>query len=401
MPFQANVLKIMIASPSDVAAERTAIETEIHRWNYTHSVVRAVMLQPVRWETQGAPRMGAPAQDILNEDLLADSDILIGIFGTKIGTPTKDFVSGTVEEIKRHVAAGKLAMVYFSKIPVDPTKIDQAQWAALQEFKQECQTEGLYAEFDSLVDLTKKFGDHLALQLNSARFRWLTPSPVEPAYSSKEIVLTDAEERLVTTASEAEGQIFVYSTLDGYHVVAGGINFAGDSTRTFAACKRSLQRLLKANYLSQESDELYQLTDEGFSKADLLAASRPLELRVESSGTPDHPALTIQADLPISLQSVDFATSTGATTASQDFHPEPRTDFRIGLDHTKLVVLFNAPRADRNNYDFSGPAMIILRFLWRGRNREVALPVVLQQQFLNSTAWVTITGSRSFSLREN
>ena len=391
----------MIASPSDVPAERTVIEMEIHRWNYTHSVVRALMLQPVRWETQGAPRMGASAQEILNEDLLVDSDILVGIFGTKIGTPTKDFVSGTVEEIKRHVATGKLAMVYFSKIPVDPNKVDQAQWAALQQFKQECQTGGLYAEFESLDDLTKKFGDHLALQLNSARFRWLTPSPAETAFSSGEVVvLTDAEERLLITASADEGQILVSSTFDGYSVTAAGINFAGDSARTVAACKRSLKRLVNAEYLSQENDQLYQLTDEGFAKADLLAASRPLEMRVESSGTPDHQALVVKADLPIALQSIDFATSSGATIASQDFHPEPQTEKRIGLDHTKLVQLFNAPRSDRNNYDLSGPAMIILRFLWRGRGREVGLPVVLQQQFLNSTAWVTVTGSRTFSLRE-
>lgn len=401
MPFQANVLKIMIASPNDVAAERTVIETEIHRWNYTHSVLRAMMLQPVRWETQGAPRMGATAQEILNEDLLVDSDILVGIFGTKIGTPTKDFVSGTVEEIKRHVAAGKLAMVYFSKIPVDPNKVDHAQWTALQQFKQECQAGGLYAEFDSLVDLTKKFGDHLALQLNSARFRWLTPSPAEATPSSEEVVLTDAEERLLTTASADEGQILVYSALDGYSVVAAGVNFAGNSARTFAACKRSLKRLIDADYLSQESDELYQLTDEGFAKADSLAASRPLEVRVESSGTPDHQALVIKADLPVALQSIDFATSSGATIASQEFHPEPQTEIRIGLDHSKLVELFNAPRTDRNSYDLSGPAMLILRFLWRGRGREVGLPVVLQQQFLNSAAWVTITGSRTFSLRES
>jgi len=104
--------------------------------------------------------MGAPPQTILNERLVSEADIMVGIFGTRGGTATAEFISGTVEEIKRHVTAGKPAMLYFSRVPVDPNSIDQQQWAALQGFKDECRNGGLLFEFDSHEQLRAQFGHH-------------------------------------------------------------------------------------------------------------------------------------------------------------------------------------------------------------------------------------------------
>jgi hypothetical protein len=96
MGFQANVLKVMIASPGDVAAEREIVTQELYRWNNANAVSRELMLQPVKWETHSSPEMGTHPQTILNERLLLDADIVVGIFGTRIGTATPDFISGSV-----------------------------------------------------------------------------------------------------------------------------------------------------------------------------------------------------------------------------------------------------------------------------------------------------------------
>jgi hypothetical protein len=135
MGFQANALKVMIASPSDVPTERNIVTEELYRWNAANAVSRKLILFPVRWETHSSPEMGAHPQHILNDRLVFDADIVVGIFGTRIGTATAEFISGTVEEIKRHVTAGKLAMLYFSRVPIDPTSIDQQQWAAFRASK--------------------------------------------------------------------------------------------------------------------------------------------------------------------------------------------------------------------------------------------------------------------------
>src|ERR1700730_10772135 len=111
MGFQANVLKVMIASTGGVAVERCSVTEELYRWNNANAVSRELILEPVKWETYRSPQLGAHPQAILNERLLLDADIVVGIFGTRIGTATTDFISGNVEEIKKHVAAGKLAML--------------------------------------------------------------------------------------------------------------------------------------------------------------------------------------------------------------------------------------------------------------------------------------------------
>jgi len=149
MSFQANVLKVMIASPGDVAEERRIVTEALHRWNDANASTRRLVLLPIKWETHSTPQLGSPPQTILNRQLVDEADILIGIFGTRIGTPTEDHVSGTVEEIKKHVAAGKTAKVYFSDVPVPPSSINNAQYESVQQFRQECQSTGLYATFSS------------------------------------------------------------------------------------------------------------------------------------------------------------------------------------------------------------------------------------------------------------
>jgi hypothetical protein len=78
--FQAKVLKVMIASPGDVAVERNIITDELYRWNNSNAVSRELIVQPVKWETHSSPQMGPHPQTILNERLLLDADIVVGIF---------------------------------------------------------------------------------------------------------------------------------------------------------------------------------------------------------------------------------------------------------------------------------------------------------------------------------
>ena len=111
MPFSATVLPVMIASPGDVNEYRSYARDILHEWNYIHSVANSVVLMPFGWETHSSPELGATPQDLINDRILEDCDLLLGIFWTRLGTPTGKASSGTVEEIRRHVQAGKPAMV--------------------------------------------------------------------------------------------------------------------------------------------------------------------------------------------------------------------------------------------------------------------------------------------------
>lgn len=114
MPHQATVYNVMIASPSDVSEARDKVRQAIGRWNSVHSRAQNIVLLPIDWEADSTPETGEHPQDIINRQLLEESDLLVGLFWTRLGTPTDNYVSGSAEEIDRHVHAGKPAMLYFS-----------------------------------------------------------------------------------------------------------------------------------------------------------------------------------------------------------------------------------------------------------------------------------------------
>jgi hypothetical protein len=173
MSFQANVLKVMIASPDDVEEERKIVTGAIYRWNDTNALARQLVLLPMKWETHSTPQLGVPAHTVINRQRLDDADIVIGIFGTPTGTPTEEYVGGTVEEIKKHVAAGKAAKIYFSDAPISQKRVDQNQYSLVQKFREELNSSGLYAIYESIQQFRDSFEHHLALELNHPRYRWL------------------------------------------------------------------------------------------------------------------------------------------------------------------------------------------------------------------------------------
>ena len=73
--------------------------------------------------------MGGRAQEILNKQILERCDLLVGIFWTRIGTETGGYISGTVEEIEKHVASKKPAMLYFYGQPVEEGIVDKEQYS--------------------------------------------------------------------------------------------------------------------------------------------------------------------------------------------------------------------------------------------------------------------------------
>ena len=54
-------------------------------------------------------------------------------------------------------------------------------------------------------------------------------------------------------------------------------------------------------YLKQVNEEIYELTEEGFARADKETAIAPFELSLSFAGTPDKQMLSVQASKPITL----------------------------------------------------------------------------------------------------
>lgn len=153
MAFTAQTYRVLIASPSDLLEEREAATAAVNEWNAQHSAAEGIVLLPVRWETHATPTTGVRPQAALNKQLVADADILVGMFWTRLGTSTGVANSGTLEEVEQFVAAGKPTMLYFSRRPIDPDKIDMKQHRKLREFKDLTRAMALTGEFNSISTL--------------------------------------------------------------------------------------------------------------------------------------------------------------------------------------------------------------------------------------------------------
>jgi hypothetical protein len=168
MAFNATVYRIFIASPSDVEKERKEICQIIYDWNITNGNQNGVILEPVRYQSHSIPEMGDRAQALINKQLLDESDLLIGIFWTRLGTPTGDFESGSQEEVEKFRIEKKPVMLYFSDAPIPPSMLEKnrSQYKKLMEYKKTCEQNAIIHPYKRVSDLKKLFSAHLNLAIS-------------------------------------------------------------------------------------------------------------------------------------------------------------------------------------------------------------------------------------------
>jgi len=168
------MLQVFIASPSDVQQERDLVCEVLQDWNDRHAEEYEYVLQPRRWEKHATPELGERPQAILNRQLVDSCDILIGIFASKLGTPTGEAASGTVEEIELAVNSHKPVILYFNAIPKEPETLDRVESARLEEYRAKMQARGLYDSYHSLELLKEKLTRHLHHHVRKIRDGVLT-----------------------------------------------------------------------------------------------------------------------------------------------------------------------------------------------------------------------------------
>lgn len=200
MAFDAKVLKILIASPGDVEEERQAIPEVIAAWNNLNAETQRVVLLPVKWETHSAPLMGDRAQGIVNSQLVQSCDMAIGVFWTRLGSPTGVSESGTAEEIEWFIKNNRPVMLYFSSRSIEPAKLDIEQYRALKDFEKRMQKIGLTGSYSSITDLREKLLNQLSINVRTL----MSGKPVTAPTPA------EAEERVkVITELAKAGQVYM------------------------------------------------------------------------------------------------------------------------------------------------------------------------------------------------
>lgn len=272
MAYAAAVVEIMIASPSDVSKERGIVRDVINEWNAVNVKDRKIVLFPLSWETHASPDMGDRPQEIINRQLLINTDLLVAIFWTRLGSPTGAAPSGTVEEIEGHLSAGKPAMIYFSSVPVRPESIDNSQYSDLKSFKESCKQKGLVEEYETVQQFKDKFSRQLAQKVIE-QFSDLSAGPNDigsPLAPETDSSLSDAARELLLEAkNDLHGIIYRI----GNQVTTNGKQFveSGDP-RVIARWKSAVDELNDLALIEDTADreEVFRMTDEGYRVADSI-----------------------------------------------------------------------------------------------------------------------------------
>jgi len=280
--YKATVIEIIFASPSDIKQEKKCFRDIIDEWNVINSRQRKTVLKSVDWEYNTYSSLeGQEPQAIINKQILENADLLVGIFWTRIGTPTKDFESGTIEEIKKHMQQKKPVMVFFSDAPVIPSSINKDQYDKLLIFKDWCEKSGIISNYDSMDAFIAKFRSQLGIIMNEDQYilnligndnseMYLDNSRVGDVYISD-----DAQELLKEVSLDYNGQLMSIMTLGGYTVQTNGksIGTGSNDAREIANINAVIEELEKYDLIraTNQDRELFNITAKGYEVSDKLS----------------------------------------------------------------------------------------------------------------------------------
>jgi tetratricopeptide (TPR) repeat protein len=190
---QAQILKVVVASPSDVQAERKCLERVVAELNRGIVADRGLRIELGRWETDAFPGFHPEGpQGLIDHRLrIDDCDVLIGIFWKRFGTPVHDAKSGTEHEFRIAYETWKRnrrpqIMVYFNeKRPSTPPSIAELdQWRQVLEFRQAFPAEGLWWPYRGAKQFEELVRQHLT---NFVRDRYPLPPLAQPPLAEKDL----------------------------------------------------------------------------------------------------------------------------------------------------------------------------------------------------------------------
>jgi hypothetical protein len=187
-----NLLRIVVASPGDVQAERDALPAVLAELNRGIAATQHLRLELGRWETDTYPGFHPEGPQGLIDPILRveDCDVLIGIFWKRFGTPTKEAGSGTEHEFLRAYAAWQQhgrpqIMVYFNRRdPKLRSTADLAQYAQVLQFQERFPSEGLWWTYNGKAQFERLVRNHLTQFLRQREHTAPAARPTPPGHDA-------------------------------------------------------------------------------------------------------------------------------------------------------------------------------------------------------------------------
>jgi hypothetical protein len=209
MPVTATKVRVFVASPGDVAAERDQLAKVVQELNTTLSALApeaGIVVELVRWETHVHPGFGRDAQGVVN-DQIGLYDIFVGIMWRRFGTKTAVAASGTEEEFRIAHRAWEdehrllQILFYFCQAAAPPpsTADEVQQLGSVFRFRQELTLHGLVWDYPDHSAFADTVRPHLVMvlgrMLHGDPLRTIaTLVPAAPTDNDLELALREVNE---------------------------------------------------------------------------------------------------------------------------------------------------------------------------------------------------------------
>lgn len=137
--------------------DRKVVRNVVSNINRDSGFREGFHVEVIGWETDSRPSAGEYAQQVINEQLLGDIDIFVGLLGHYFGQPTQKYSSGTEEEFEiafgnfKEKGAPKI-MFYFSEAIESVRDVEADQLAKRNSFRKGLENRGVY--YFSYNDIT-------------------------------------------------------------------------------------------------------------------------------------------------------------------------------------------------------------------------------------------------------
>jgi hypothetical protein len=220
VPYSTTAYHLLVSAPSDLPDEdiRAAFEA-VARWNVLYGRQQSATIVPTYWSHHAAAEHGTRPQESLNKQLVEDADVLIALFWHRLGSPTGEAESGTVEEIEAASAHGAYVGVLRCSRAISPGDLDTDQVSRLDAFMNEIRPNSLILAYEGALALRERVDTILTTAVTALRTRAeaqaeataepgeeatgrATPSggtEVWPRVERSEAVRTDSKGRVKTT----------------------------------------------------------------------------------------------------------------------------------------------------------------------------------------------------------
>lgn len=172
MPYSTTAYQLLISAPGDLPEEdiRAAFDA-VARWNVLNGRPQSATVVPTHWSQHSAAEHGTRPQESLNKQLVEAADILIALFWHRLGSPTGEVESGTVEELEEASANGAYVGVLRCTRAIPPADLDGGQVGRLNAFLDEIRPTSLIFDYEDAAALRERVDTLLTTAITALRTR--------------------------------------------------------------------------------------------------------------------------------------------------------------------------------------------------------------------------------------